>query len=839
MIVGDNGCGKTTIIECLKYALTGEVPPGSNRGQNFIHNPVIFTRNEVRGQVKLKVTNIKGEKLTVIRAMRMSQKRNKWAFETLDSTLNFENEKGEAVSRRIQDVDTEMIQFMGVSKAIINNVLLCHQEDANWPLDEGKKLKEKFDAIFGTTEYNKAIDKLIKMRKDQMAELKVKESDLKHLSYLKKELDDKKLDLERKEASLKSLEESCEKIENEIKELDVESDKLLEVEKEFSELQKKRTTILTELKNTGDQMKSLESKMKKIFDGSMGELETEIEKFHERMDEKRKELSALVAELDKEKIREKRIIHEKQELEKKKSRIVDQRQQEQECLAERATKIKKICELLKKPVLTNDLECRGSVINEQLEVIRDAMSSEEENINDTLTCHEVIEQDLQKVIDDLRVENTKLKTDLESKSKQKIEMEREKSKETQSLASIEADAKLLGKLEEGIQSVDQKMEHMKNVYKFEEEKKNINDKKQQVIKLQNEFSELDKKLDFLNTISEITSQISSNKSKIEEKDQKMKLLKNKHKSNLQAIFGEKSASISENYKRQVSSAYETTQKKITEMNAKINKLKMSQKEFEIKKSNLKDDLKKFEKELADANEKIDRKCGSSNFEDVYAKTKENVEKFQREYSAHKSSESMFKNYISMIQEDPCCPLCHKDLTNEDQSHLNEELCDKIHHLPQEINKFEKKLKDEQKKLESLTDCKPLIEKVKKLEKDIPEMKTKLKNLNVELEKVSNDLENEEIIITEPMSNLELINSMLPDMVLLDNHSMEKEKMSKEVEEMQAQLPKGNHEDIEEVRKKKKDIDEKVKSERSSVAEMEKLYEQNQSNLNTLINRRNE
>uniref|UniRef100_T1GVM5 Uncharacterized protein n=1 Tax=Megaselia scalaris TaxID=36166 RepID=T1GVM5_MEGSC len=57
--------------------------------------------------------------------------------------------------------------------------------------------------------------------------------------------------------------------------------------------------------------------------------------------------------------------------------------------------------------------------------------------------------------------------------------------------------------------------------------------------------------------------------------------------------------------------------------------------------------------------------------------------------------------------------------------------------------------------------------------------------------------------------------------------------------MQAQLPKGNHEDIEEVRKKKKDIDEKVKSERSSVAEMEKLYEQNQSNLNTLINRRNE
>jgi DNA repair protein RAD50 len=58
-----------------------------------------------------------------------------------------------------------MCGAMGVSKAIINNVILCHQEDSNWPLDEGKKLKEKFDAIFGTTEYNKAIERILKQRK--------------------------------------------------------------------------------------------------------------------------------------------------------------------------------------------------------------------------------------------------------------------------------------------------------------------------------------------------------------------------------------------------------------------------------------------------------------------------------------------------------------------------------------------------------------------------------------------------------------------------------------------------------------------------------------------------
>lgn len=51
LIVGYNGSGKTTIIECLKYATTGELPPNS-KGGAFIHDPKVPTCAFPQKQIK-------------------------------------------------------------------------------------------------------------------------------------------------------------------------------------------------------------------------------------------------------------------------------------------------------------------------------------------------------------------------------------------------------------------------------------------------------------------------------------------------------------------------------------------------------------------------------------------------------------------------------------------------------------------------------------------------------------------------------------------------------------------------------------------------------------------
>lgn len=53
IILGENGSGKTTIIECLKLMTSGELPANSQQGKNFIEDPSLSKREEVRANIKV------------------------------------------------------------------------------------------------------------------------------------------------------------------------------------------------------------------------------------------------------------------------------------------------------------------------------------------------------------------------------------------------------------------------------------------------------------------------------------------------------------------------------------------------------------------------------------------------------------------------------------------------------------------------------------------------------------------------------------------------------------------------------------------------------------------
>ncbi|KAI0912823.1 AAA domain-containing protein [Ustulina deusta] len=177
LIVGYNGSGKTTIIECLKYATTGETPPNS-KGGAFIHDPKLCGEREVLAQVKLRYNVPPNTSYVVTRSLQLTVKKTARSQKTLEGTLH-SNCDGEKVSVSSKEANLNKLisETLGVSPAVLDAVIFCHQEESLWPMSEPAALKKRFDEIFEAMKYTKAIENLKVLRKRQgetLAKLKTK-----------------------------------------------------------------------------------------------------------------------------------------------------------------------------------------------------------------------------------------------------------------------------------------------------------------------------------------------------------------------------------------------------------------------------------------------------------------------------------------------------------------------------------------------------------------------------------------------------------------------------------------------------------------------------------------
>ena len=155
MIVGSNGCGKTTIIESLKFACTGALPPNIKNGQSLVNDPSMTDASVVKAHIKLRFQNRSDQTCVAVRSLQVTKKKTKLEFKALEAVLRTTNAQGEkaSISMKCGDIDRIIPENLGISAAILENVIFVHQEDSNWPMMEGMVLKKKFDDVFESTRY--------------------------------------------------------------------------------------------------------------------------------------------------------------------------------------------------------------------------------------------------------------------------------------------------------------------------------------------------------------------------------------------------------------------------------------------------------------------------------------------------------------------------------------------------------------------------------------------------------------------------------------------------------------------------------------------------------------
>ncbi|CAB1120817.1 unnamed protein product [Ectocarpus sp. CCAP 1310/34] len=248
MIVGANGCGKTTVIECLKYACTGALPPGARNGQSFVHDPKVSGTNEVKANIKLR-------------------------FSARDRTASGCGDPVLPANPKAEDPPVQGARWrhqiplrLGVSKAILENVVFCHQEDASWPLQEGAVVKKKFDDIFESARYTKALENIKKTKQEYASAVKELKVDLAALQERLRAANDLKEEMDASTETYSNLRKEIEAIDERTAELSESLEKLRAVADEVRMLEERKQSLLLACRDLDVRMTE---KRDNIGDGEM------------------------------------------------------------------------------------------------------------------------------------------------------------------------------------------------------------------------------------------------------------------------------------------------------------------------------------------------------------------------------------------------------------------------------------------------------------------------------------------------------------------------------------------------------------------------------------------
>jgi DNA repair protein RAD50 len=302
MIVGANGCGKTTIIECLKYISTGSMPPGVGKGASFVSDPSISDSSQVKANIKVRLEDGECMPTVITRSFQVTKKPNKVEFKALDGTVRFMNPETNqqmSITNKCSDLDKQVPELLKVSPAILDNVIFCHQEESCWPLSEGAVLKKKFDDIFESTRYSKALEAVRKAKVDYRSRSKDLEVGLSEKGAHRKHADELSRDVKRRGDQLEELQrevdgynEQLEQYETSIRE---QRAKIVDLEKQ----QKQHLDLARDAVECRTRIEDKEQSIQHVLvNDSTEKLTDDKANFGARMDQRRQEQQAKKREMD-------------------------------------------------------------------------------------------------------------------------------------------------------------------------------------------------------------------------------------------------------------------------------------------------------------------------------------------------------------------------------------------------------------------------------------------------------------------------------------------------------------------------------------------------------------
>lgn len=765
LILGKNGCGKTTIIECLRFAVTGQFPPGG-RNECFVYDAKVNKSREVMAQVKLKVVNTTGNDVIVSRSMQVQSKEKKSTFKTLDASISRKDSRGQhkEISSRCAEIDQVMYEELGVSKAIINYVIFCHQDDSGWPLDEGKKVKERFDEIFDADKYSNCFDKMQKIRKQYAANIKLSEQTVNHLAERKQEVDKKKMDVVTTQEKISTAELKIQELDEKIKPVIEKLKKIAVIEKDLIKYETEREKAKARLENSLTQQEDLKKAIKKLFVGDTDDLKGNIRSYESDVKLKEAEMRKLqkqVADLTK---KEQKLSNEISTNNVTCNKLILLESQQQERVDRRNSLILEAATIIDVAVpeeIENDQEALKIISS-----LSNKLKGLQQELKDFQATADAEEKRHQRLVDESRDALSRHNQMIVSKETEVRDLSRQAAKLEDEITDANESKQRLDSLQKDLENTERELEKVSGELDSKTCQADINNDEKSLDVQEAELETLNLKISKLQKQSAKIAEMDVVKEALAVKEKNLGRLKNKHRESIVQLIKRMPDA---GFKHAILECECNVSKEVDELKAKLKSKQHEVTSLEAKRQHLRELLKSKKTELSSTEDQMYDDCGTQSLDATLAKVDEAVTKYQKEQNELSSSVFIISKYKEKLENNNNCPLCHRGFDSQSEvTELISELTNKVLGLPSKLERVQSELSKESARRDKLLSLKPLAHKIDILkEKEIPELEKKLKDIDKELRETNDTIEELSMSLAEPEQKLKLVSQLSSEMPLLD------------------------------------------------------------------------
>lgn len=362
--------------------------------------------------------------------------------------------------------------------------------------------------------------------------------------------------------------------------------------------------------------------------------------------------------------KEKEINNLEQKCKLQSEKITGQIGAMQDLSSDHFVKVRDICSKLNIPFESDlDQSLNTQQINSAFEDIKSKLADEVDGVEIMKVEAEERDHQYQKKIDKLRVDRTKMETEIASQKSLIQTMGENRTKIKEEIKASQESVPMLNQINPKIEKLEKKVKELSdanNVDDLVEEREIAEADKTE---LEDSLAQVERDSEIIQSASRITSEFELKKNDLAKEKKEFDHIKNKQTSNLKTIFGSKMPDS--NYRTTVTKKKEQLENEVKTVENQIQQAQREIDRLSERRSNLKKQMETKSGDLKKIQNDIDDVCQGNDYPNYLAAQSEKVSKLNMDLAVLESSKNTYKDYIEKIDETPCCPICHKDLEHDE------------------------------------------------------------------------------------------------------------------------------------------------------------------------------